>query len=429
MVSRRALAAAVIAVNTASIEVAWSEQRLALDLGLGAEYATNPARVSEDEESDVASVASARIALQDKDGALETDMGYQLQHRDYVDDVEDDETAVDGKAALKWHALPRHLDVILQHQVSQTQTNLRTTDTPSNRERRSILTGGFDGFIRFTPVDDIVISPRYTDVKFSESDQSDSQRSQVDVSWVHALDGVSRFSFGGGVGKSAFDENGRDYDFTSVLVGYQAALARLNYSISGGISKFDRDEGDNVDGHILRADINYATDTFDVGANVASELTDTSFGLAGNTFQLEGFTPSDTNFDQVDILQRSQVDLYWRQRIDASTSLNVGFGAVKDDYETTTQDEEVIYASVDGNRVLNSYWTIGTGARFERVEFTDDPLGSDYDETTLQINGRYQATQRLDFRLTIMRVDRSADSSAAEYTDNVVAMTVNYRVL
>jgi hypothetical protein len=423
------LALGIAAINAMVAGVAIAAPNLEVDVGAGLEYHSNAARTSVDEQSDVAQLARAAVTWRDLNSPLSADVGYAVEHRDYKDDVEDDETAVNGRANLNWRALPRRLDVILQHQISETQTDLRTVDTPSNRERRSVLTGGLNGYLNFSAVDSLVISPRYTEVTFSESEQSDSQRASVGASWVRALDAVSRLTVGGDVGKVEFDDSPQqDYDSQLVQIGYEAALSRLNYSVSGGVSRFNRDVLDDVDGHVVRAGINYRGDGFDVGGNFVSELTDSSIGLSGSEFSLSNFEANDANFNQVDVIERSQLDVFWNQQLDGSRSINLTIGAALDDYEALPQDQKRAYVEAGYRHELSTFLTLDARARFERTDFTDDPLGREYDDTTVTLAAQYRFTQDLDVRLSLTREDRSADDAVSEYTDNIAMLTVNYRL-
>lgn len=418
----------IAAAGLLTADIVTAAPNLVVDVGAGAEYHSNAARTSADEKADTAAVARASLAWRDQASPVSGDAGYSIEHRDYLDDVEEDETAVNGRANLNWHALPRRLDVIFQHQSSQTQTDLRTADTPSNRERRTILTGGVDGYLHFSPIDSVVISPRYTDISMSESQQSDSERSSVGIDWIHEIDPVSRLRVGGDAAKVSFDDSLQDYDSQTITVGYEAALARLSYSLSGGVMKFDRETQDDVNGHSIRASLNYRADTFDVGGNFVSELTDSSIGLSSSEFALADFQANDTNFAQVDVIERSQLDLYWRQRLGVSKSVDFLLGASKDDYETQLLDQDRAYAEIGYRQELSAFLSFNASARYEHIEFLDDPLGREYDDKTVSVGTRYRFTQHLDASLSLSREDRSADDRVSEYIDNIAMLTINYRL-
>jgi hypothetical protein len=424
---QRRLVIAIAASNSLLVASAWGGPNV--DVGIGLEHHSNAARVSDNEESDVARTAHAALTWVDLLSPIETNVGYRVERTEYQDETDEDETAVDGQAALRWHAVPRRLDVILQHQISQTQTDLRTADTADNRERRSILTGGVDGFLQLSTVDAIVISPRYTDASYEESSQSDSKRTNVDLSWRRALNAVSTLSVSTGVGRVRFDESEQDYDSSLIQVGYQTALSRLNYSLSVGATQFDRKELDDVNGHTVRAGLDFKGEGFNVGGTLVSELTDSSVGLSSNEFTFTHFESNDSNFDQPDVLERSQLDLYWRQDLSASSSLDLRIGASRDDYETLLLDQDSVQGSVGYRYVVNTYWDWNAEARYEKVDFTDDPLNREHKDSTLILSTRYRFTSDLDVQLSVSREKRDSNLQADDYTDNIAMVRINYRLL
>ena len=420
----RVVAFAVAVLPTGAVVAA---PNIDVDVGVGAEYHSNAARVSDNEQSDVASVARAAIAWRDAIEPLTADVGYSIEHRDFVDDVDQDETAVDGSAELTWNALPRLLNVLVQHQVSQSQTNLRTADTAANREQRSVLTGGLDGFLHLSSVDSLVIRPRYSEVTFEESEQSDSQRTSGDVAWRHALDALSAVNVSLGAGAVQFDEPGSDYDFGSFQVGYAATLARLTYSLDVGLTQIKRDVGEDVDGNTLHAALSYRGDGFEVGGTAVNELTDSSIGLSGNEFSLPDFSNNDSNFDEVDVVERSQIDLFWRQQLNVASSFQFGVGASNDDYDTLPNDQEMAYAQVGYQYTANVFWNFAADARYEKTDFVDDPIGREYTDMTLTLTAQYHFSPELDAQMSLSREERDADTAGEEYDDNIAILSVSYR--
>jgi len=406
---------------------AWGAQPVKIDVGLGLEHHSNASRVNTDEESDTARLLRAGISWADPGGPLSGSVDYRADRRDFVDNVQQDETAINGKAALRWDAAPRLLDVIVQHEISRTQTDLRTADTTNNRERRSVLTGGADGFLHLSPVDSIVISPRYTDVKFSDSTQSDSRRTNADVMWQHELDKLTKLGVSAGAGRIRFDDTLQNYDSSNAQISYQTALARLNYSAAVGYSRFKREHLDDVNGNSVHLSASYHGEGFDIGGNAVRELTDSSIGLVQNEFALANFVASDSNFDQVDVLQRDQVDVYWRQQIGAATSINFSVGGNRDNYKTTPRDQKLYYAQLDYRYTINVRWSVGLSGRYTRTDFLNDPQSLNYKDTIYTASAQYHFNPKLDLQLSLSRENRNANISSRDYTDNVAMMLATYR--
>src|SRR5690606_3726766 len=118
-------------------------------------------------------------------------IAYAVAHEDYLHDVQEDRTTINGSAAGTWHAVDQRLDAIFSHQVSETLADRRQVDSPNNQDQRSITTGGLDAFLHLSSVDSVILSPRYVDVRFDENDQSNSERKELTLSLEHRLAQIS----------------------------------------------------------------------------------------------------------------------------------------------------------------------------------------------------------------------------------------------
>lgn len=400
-------------------------------VAVGAEmrYHDNGALSSEDERSDVERIVRMELGYdRPDDGLLLLNANYLAERRDFQHDLQDSETAIDGRANLIWHMLPRNLDAVLHHQIDQQLTDRRTTDVSNNRERRSVLTAGFDGKLHPSSVDTIIISPRFTDVKLQESNQSDSERGGLSATWQRRLSEVSSLALTAGYTDVKFDEGTNDYESTNLMLSYRAALSRLSYQLGAGYNKFDRDDGDSPDGYMLRAGADYLGEGFSWGGALVHELTDNSIGLSGAELDLSNFRADDSNFDQLDIIERTQLDLYGRRQLGMVSEVFVGAGLRRDRYETLTGlDEDSYYVQLGYSYQLSSLWTLGASARWETSDFINDPSNLEYDDTDLEVFAAYRYNSRLDWRLSLLHEKRDSNLSSQEYTDNQVALAVNYR--
>lgn len=426
--ARQAFVSFVSASTALLSEVVFAAPNAKVDVGAGMEFHSNAALVSTDEKSDVARIAHLGFSWSDPAGPMAGDIGYQVERRDFADNTQQDETAINGRANLRWDLAPRTFDVTLQNSVSQTQASQTTANTANNRERRTVLTAGVDGYLHLSSVDSIVLSPRYTDTTFSESTQSDSRNMNADLSWQHELDAVSKLSVSANSGRVRFDQSQQDYDANSGKVSYQAALARFNYSLSGGYKQFKRDYGQDVSGNTASLAADYRGDGYDVGGTVVRDLTDSSIGLAQSEFSLANFTANDTNINQVDVLETTQVDIFWHQKLSPVSGLNVGMGASQDNYKTTLQDQNRYHIQADYHYKATAYLDFGLQARFAQTRFLDDPQDRKYDDMTYAASVQYLFNPRLDVKFSLSRDSRNANTSTADYTDNIALLSVNYRL-
>lgn len=395
--------------------------------GVGLEAHDNAGLTGNNEESDTKRLINADLGYKKTDGALNIDMGYRTEYGDYLHDVQKDQTSINGSTALKWLIAPRQLEAIFSHQISQQLTDSSGLDVASNREERSVITAGLDGFVHFSTVDSLVLSPRFTDVRFSESDNSDSRRASMTAMWDHKISSVSALDLSVNYDHVTFDDSLNDYDLSGVGLSFKTTLSRLSYALGLGANRISRDTGDDVSGSRINASVDYHGDAGrDWGASYVHQLTDTSIGLSGIELTSSNFSANDSNADQFDIITEDKFDVYLRDRVSAASQFSLGAGYQKQDYKDTPRDQDIAYAQGGYQYSINSRWSVGADARFERTKFIEDPK-NEYDTTKLYLNTTYRPLRPLEIRFSVGQDKRNADTSTASYTDKVAIIGFRYR--
>ncbi len=395
--------------------------------GVRVEYHDNLAREADNEDSDVDRVARVDVGYRVDENAVQLNLNYSGEYHDYLHDREEDETALTGRTDLVWELVPRSLNFILNHQISQELSNRQGVDVSSNRELRSVITTGIDWISNFSAVDSFIVSPRFTDIQFEESDNSDSQHGSLGVAWQRQISQVSQVSLSGNYADVQFDDGNDDYEASSVMLGFATALSRLSYQVAVGANQFDREVGDKVDGFMVRAGLQYDGGATTWTGALVHELTDSSIGLSGEELILSDFVADDGNFEQVDIIERSQFDLGVQHRFSAVHSAGIGLGGRNDDYEETLQDERGYFVTANYRYTLNSFWSFGVDLRAANTKFLDDPQELEYDETSYRGEINYRHSQALAAQFALIREERDASDSAFSYTDNIALVSINYQ--
>lgn len=401
------------------------------------------APLQKEKESDLVRVASIDVGYRKSEGTFLADINYRAQRSDYLHETQGNENAIDGNTSLIWHAVPRRLDAMFYHQISQQVSDRRGLDVSSNREERSIITAGVDGFLHFSPVDSLTLSPRFADVTFQDSTDSNSQHSTLGATLTHKLGSLAALDLTGNYDHVTFDESRNDYDSQSLMIGYSAALSRLRYNVGVGYNRVSRDEGDDVKGSMFRLGADYNNgEGARWGATYVHQLTDSSIGFSGLELSTTGFQSNDSNFNQPNTVEKDQADISYEQAFSASSTLRFGAGYVKDNYKETLsalapidpnnpeqsgQDQSVAYVSAGYQYRLNSYWALGLDARFDRTKFLEDPKQR-YDTIHTYATLTYNPLRKLELTLSIGRDKRNADVSTG-YTDNVGIFGVKYQFL
>lgn len=418
---------AVAAALTTALQTAFAADEFKLSAAASLISHSNAALQDEDKRSDTERVVHADVGYQHADdGLFSAGLGYSVDRRDFLHEVQSDETAINGSANALLHMIENRLDAILQNQVSQSLIDRRDVDVTNNQERRIVTTIGLDGYAHLSAVDALVLSPRFTDVNLQKSTDSDSQRSVVSLAWQHRTNSFSQAYLSGSYGKVRFDDSINNYDSSTVQVGYKTALARLSYQAAVGFSRFDREHGDSVDGYLAQLGVDYKGEGYAWGGALVHELTDTSVGLSGAEFTLGNFQAQDSNFDQPDIIHRTQFDIYGQRQLGRDSRLDASAGYHKDTYDRLPRDEQGYYAQVGYQYSINVSWSLGASIRYEDTHFLNEPNDFRYNETTSGIFVGYRWSPKFDVRFDVSRRKRNSDEVFNRFTDNQVSVGVSY---
>lgn len=401
-----------------------------VDVSVGAdvEYHDNAGLTSSDEVSDIERVARAAINLDNNDdGSLLVNLGYTVGRHDFVDDVQEDRTVVEGQSNLNWSAIPRLLDVLFFHSVSDELRSNQDADVTGNRERRNVTMGGVNLYRQLSSVDKITVGPRVTDVQLESNTGSDSRHSALDLTWQHNLSAVSSLALNGYGDSVRFDDSINDYDQKNVTLSYNARLARLQYSIGGGFNWIDRDEGKSVDGYTLRITADYVDQGYSWGGSVVRQLTDSAVGLAGVGFQIPNLESTDGNVDEFDIVEVTEAELHGRRELGAASALSGGVKYSYQDYQDTLRDQRSYEASLTYAYSINTAWSLNASVSYTDTDYLDDPLGLKQKDTDILLYLNYRLNTRLNARFGLGSEKRDSDRAETGYTDNTVFASFNYQ--
>ena len=420
---------------------------LELDLGLGAraEYHSNILRTEHDVQSDVERALIVEPGLKQLTGPLTADMQYRATYLDYLHNVETDTTQVEGRSNIQWAMLPERFNWIINHQLTDRLTDTRLPDIAQNRERRSVLTGGFDWILALGKVDSVVVKPRYVDVSFQGGTGADSKREQAELIWDHALSAVSRLQTGADYADVKFDNSADNYKYKALLISYLTELSHLSYRIGGGYNRIERDNGDNFDGYTVRVGADYHADLLTFGGSIVRQLTDTSIGLSSVELQMPNFESSDSNYGQPSIVERTQAEIHADKQLGASSHLGGGLNYSDEDYQPPEVRHEKRRGALLGyDYAVNSRWSMRLASSYTLTDSDDGGTTTRYRDLETDATLRYAMSQAVDVNFKLANYRRRVDGNGSvvvigggnvpgtpvaieNYTDNFAAIEIMAR--
>jgi len=390
----------------------------------------NILRTSDDEKSDVMRIIGVDLGAEHQGNRIKLDTGYTAEYTDYSQDRLEDTTEVNGKTSLVWNLISESLNFTLDHQISEKVVDDRQADITDNRDRRSIITAGFDWGLRVSKVDRIVIRPQYIDINFDDLSESDSERETLGLDWQRRINPLTVVALRSNFTDVSFDQSEDDYDQTSIFFQLDTTLSRVSYQFAVGSTESERDGGDEVDSTLLRFGANYAQDDFTLGIIGVQELTDSSFGLSGLELSFTDFDSQDGNYADVNIVERKQVQAYASKKFGAASTLGasiaLGREENEDDAVVSINDNDNLTITLEYDYVVNATWSLFASARFEEKDFIDSPTDLEYEETEYVLGVDYIVGPKAVLKAAISQESRETNNNPAlEYDDNFATIELN----
>lgn len=407
--------------------------RAALDASLtvntGLEYHTNTDRTADNELSETDRRLGAEVGLSHQSNLTQTNLAYTINKHDFLHDRQVDRTSAEGSARINVNIVKNRLSWYASNNLSEDLRDNRQPDILNNRERRSITATGISAVGRLSKRDYLIISPAASKVTFQDSDQSDSDRRNLNLAWNHQLSPVSELNLNVFGSKVEFDNTDFNYDYSAVNIGLTTRLARTNYSVAIGANKVNPEIGDSIDGLTVRVNADVSTSPTSWGFSLISEITDSSIGFTGFETEIQNFESSDSNFTTVDIVKRTQFQTYIRSTLSARSSLGFRASVNEERYEVQPNDQLQFRLSTSYNYQYTPRLSITPTLSWRETEFRDDPLDEKQKELQASVNLSYDFQNSITTQFSVGGSKRdSSEYADAEYTDRFAIINFAYRV-
>ena len=427
MISMQSYKIISIALLVLSLPV--SALETAIDLGLGLEHTNNALKSSVDKKSELEQIATAGLGLNHEGPSITAEIGYSVEFRAYDKNTQSDETALTGDALIVYEQIDQRLRWTLENSRRSILSDSELSNIQSNREDRSITSISPELILRPSRADAFVTKLTYSVIDYEESEQQDSDRAEVSLSWqrrMSALDtasiNISYQDIGFDNGPSVFQQES-DYEYYQGSVGYSAELSQLNYSLNLGYNESLRDSGD-IDGGYVRAEASYEDGSSRWSVLIGQELTDTS--QQNGNYDLSGLGDFTNSSGGVDVFERRNVDLtYSGGSVCAVCTVSVSLLYKDDDYEQLGNDtDEYAIRTSFGYRITRLLESdISAGAR--RISYGDDGRdGYDLTEVEARI---VQSMLKLSIEYSLGYENRESDDVNNDYEEVRGGISISYR--
>lgn len=386
---------------------------LSATAGLQAEHSDNMTKVPDNKRSDLKSTVSASVNAEHAGEKLKVDLSYSADRSTYQQDSFDDATRVNGSGSVVYEQIDGQLVWTLENSRKNVIKNKALNDVEDNREDRSISIARVDFTMRPSSVDSISLSPSYTDIKYEDTDNQDSERIGGRLGWAHALSQIDSVSLDVNYDDVTFDRDQFDYEYYLYTIKYQANLSKLSYSIAVGMNE-SKLANDDYDGQYFKANANYKVSRSLFGLDVLQELTDTSRGTNN-----EGLSESSADFEAVDIFERNSVEMnYQNQGFCQSCTVKFSLIYEDEDYEVLPSDNDELRVNASFAYQWSRLISWDLGVTWQDVSFSDQTVvQSDYESLSYRAGLRWQVAEKLSAGFYVGYEDKEFDVSARDYDE------------
>lgn len=400
----------------------------ALDFGaqVGATYSTSDninLQPAGNEQSDHLRQLLMNVRVDHDSPVYFMDLDYSLLGYDYKDNLQADNNTLSGRGLITWVPLPRRFEWEVIHLRTENTADNRLAPTTNNDETRNVLSTGPNIIFAMGMADDLVIKPRYTDIDFERSVQSNGERLGGSIEWVRELSGLSQFALR--VGHEDVDyESGLEQSFSVAVAEYSANLRQANYLIRLGYGEAETLTGEDVSGPIGRISANFVIAGSPLVFLYERLFTDTSLGslettlLGDNNSRYALGSGGAQNFNQIDVLLTENAFLgYTFLNVCSRCQVILNATINNLDYEIQQIDQDVLSLNAGINYALGPNLTVGLGAQYLERDFIQNVPHRKDDETTYGINFTYTWLRNLSVGFNVGQQERNSNLPGNDYEE------------
>jgi predicted porin len=407
-------------------------------LGVGVEQSDNALKTNTRERSDTKEYLDLDLGyLRDSD-YLSADAQYRAEIANYRNDTTEDASVLTGQSKLAWKLLPGRMQIDVSHDRSEQIRDSRNADIRNNRQLRDIVSAGPTFMARLSPVDQIVLDGRYSQVSYDRGDetavagtnQSDSERTSGGLSWQHQLRKTDLLSASYQYSEVTFDEFTEELTYHQLYGTYAVKLRNSGYTVSLGVNRSERESsGDDSDGFYAQIGWNLQSGEHRFGVTAINQLTDSGVGLGGNGLIGANFSPNDSNFDVVDVVERTSLNLdYGFSGLCERCDVGLRLGYDEQDFDEQPRDQKTTGGSLTLGYKLTPTLKLSLRGDYSEIEFLQDAGGGRTDKReNYGLTLDWMLSRSLTMRAWITDEQRKSDAALQGYEELFGGVSVSYR--
>lgn len=374
-------------------------------------------------------IAAAGIAYEERGPTLAAHINAEAQYFNYTRQTYSDAPRYYADAAAVWAMLPQRLNWVVVDRADQSVLNTTLPATPDNMTNSNVLSTGPDLFLRFGPVNTMVLGGRYGRASYADGGTSNN-RYNGSVRWLNEVNAQTTVSLNYEYMRVVFDNDVLNDNYTRHDAYLQLDVHEANTQVllNAGATHIYQERGGETIGPAFRvaatrrlttestASVLAASEFLDPAADLLTSATSATSTLTMPTFPA-------THDVSGDFYHTRRVEAYYTY---TGTALGAGTGLYyRDiDYQVTPMDRTESGARLD--LTLNPAGLLSTMlfATYVQTEY-HNVIRNDAD-TQIGLRLQYRLTPYLTSAAELRRTWRNSTDPLQEYTANQFLVSLVY---
>lgn len=417
------LASAIATAQTTQQGPAWTAS-----LGLETEHTDNALRTRNDQISERQDELNLRVGTDYENSWMELEADYNASERRFDKDTQRDQGRVEGQASLRLGKEEDAADLLISNSRRTELNAPDDQDLLSNTDEREVWSLVPTLRWRASSANTLMLQGNYADISFGGSGERDSDRLGASVLWqrqLSATDSLTLRAQQTDIGFAARPD--LDYRLSNISIAYQTQLRSLGYRVQVGYNESDPDNGESFSDPSYELELNYQLGAHRFELYADRFLTDNSAGNS-NRGDFDDFNPRDSATDQLDQLERSNLELTWRTEIFcARCDFSLQLFYEDSDFQEELEDRTEVGARAQLGYRLTDRSSIDFSVQRRTQEFDSSVERSDFDRDEFRVNYRYNRGRGFGWSLFASYEERDSDNPTQSNTETLVGLRLDYR--
>lgn len=401
------------------------------NMGYVGEYSTNITAVPTNPRSEWSNAAIVGVTYAENSDQLVARVASQVEYRDYVHNVVEDNVAYAIDASAIWTIAPRLFTWTFEDAARQVRVNPTAADSPANRSQANAFRTGPDVYFRMSELHTLSVGARYTNLYVNDSNLDNQSYGGI-VRWLYQSTPQTTWSLNGERQRVEFDDEVANPNFrrNDAYLQLDKHFAQSQITLLGGVTRIEPDRSSDLSGSLARASWTHnITAESTVGLSAGTAFQDTRFELLGAvsapTAPLTPVPVSTVGVDAVtaDVFYDRYADAFFTVR---GSRVEYGLRATARDldFKTTAQDRKEDGVRVEFNYLASVTSTVGVFGSYLKTRFMDVVRADE--DTDIGVRYGYRLTPHLTFGLEAHRRERRSTDPNSEFVDNRYLLSLQY---